>query len=76
MLGKPNRELEEGRELPSTIELLTIRDVAALLKVSVTSVRRLQHGRHIPFIKVGGSVRFTKADIIAYLQKGRIEVIE
>jgi len=47
-----------------------------LLKVSPTSVRRLQQGRHLPFIKVGGSVRFAKDDIVAYLKKGRVEAIK
>ena len=57
------------------IELLTIKDVAGLLKVSVASVRRLQQGRHLPFIKVGGSVRFAKSDIIEYLKKQRVVAI-
>jgi len=59
-----------------TIELLTIKDVAGLLKVSQSSVRRLQQGRHLPFIKVGGNVRFAKDDIVEYLKKGRVEAIK
>ena len=59
----------------STIELLTIAEVAELLKISATSVRRLQQGRNVPFIKVGGSVRFSKADIVSYLEKNRVEAI-
>lgn len=58
------------------IELLTIKDVAELLKVSQSTVRRLQQGRHLPFIKVGGSIRFTKSDIVEYLKKQRIESID
>lgn len=56
-------------------ELLTISEVAALLKISPTGVRRLQQSRQIPFIKVGGSIRFLKSDIFAYLQKMRVESI-
>jgi len=59
----------------STIELLTIKDVAELLKVSQSSVRRLQQGRHLPFIKVGGSIRFAKSDVAEYLEKERVESI-
>jgi len=66
---------ESGHEQNSTIELLTIKDVAELLKVSQSSVRRLQQGRHLPFIKVGGSIRFAKTDIFEYLKKGRVEAI-
>ena len=59
-----------------TIELLTITDVAKLLKISQTSVRRLQQGRHLPFTKVGGSIRFAKDDILDYLKKGRVEALK
>ncbi|OGG51356.1 hypothetical protein A2704_03790 [Candidatus Kaiserbacteria bacterium RIFCSPHIGHO2_01_FULL_54_36b] len=57
------------------IELLTVVEVAALLRISIPSVRRLQQGRHLPFIKVGGSVRFDKSDIVEYLKKERVESI-
>jgi excisionase family DNA binding protein len=56
----------------STIELLTITEVAEVLKISATGVRRLQQARQLPFIKVGGSVRFFKRDIIVYLEKQRV----
>jgi excisionase family DNA binding protein len=59
----------------STIELLTIAQVADFLKLSVPSVRRLQQRRAIPFFKVGGSVRFAKKDIVAYLEKHRVTSI-
>lgn len=58
-----------------SIELLTIPEVAKILKVSASGVRRLQQGRHIPFHKVGGSVRFAKEDIVSYLAKHRVEAI-
>ena len=58
------------------IDLLTTTQTAELLKVSVTSVRRLQQGRHIPFIKVGGSVRFAMCDIESYLGRRRVESID
>lgn len=57
------------------IELLTIGDVAKLLRVSASTVRRLQQGRRLPFIKVGGSIRFAKDDIVEFLKKERIEAI-
>ena len=56
-------------------KLLTIKEVAAFLTISATSVRRLQQERYIPFIKVGGSVRFYRSDIIEFLQKRRVEAI-
>jgi len=60
----------------STIELLTISEAAEFLKISISGMRRLQQERHIPFFKVGGSVRFAKSDIIEYLKERRIESIK
>lgn len=57
-------------------DLLTVSEVAALLKISIPSVRRLQQRRQIPFVKVGGSVRFNTADIAAYLDKRRVSAID
>ena len=57
----------------STIKLLTVAEVADLLKISASGVRRLQQARHLPFIKVGGSVRFSKDDILSYLEKRRVD---
>lgn len=56
-------------------ELLTTAEVAKLLKISVSSVRRLQSARALPFVKVGGSVRFTKGDIASYLARNRVRPI-
>ncbi len=59
----------------STSLLLTIPEVARLLKVSQTSIRRLQLQREIPFIKVGGSVRFSREDVFSYLRRRRVDAI-
>jgi excisionase family DNA binding protein len=61
-------------EISTALELLTIAEVAKLLKISVLSVRRLQQ-RHIPFFKVGGRIRFARSDIVAYLHKRRVHSI-
>jgi len=59
----------------TTLEILTIADVAKLFKISVSGVRRLYQQRLIPFIKIGGSVRFDKSDLMSYLQRARVESI-
>ena len=59
-----------------TSALLTIPEVAEILSVSVTTVRRLQQQRNIPFIKVGGSLRFLQRDVTGYLQKQRVMAVE
>jgi excisionase family DNA binding protein len=58
------------------IALLTVSEVAELLKISISGVRRLQQGRHLPFIKVGGSVRFSESDVMSYLKRRRVESID
>jgi len=59
-----------------TIELLTVAEVAELLKISIPGVRRLQQRRLIAFFKIGGSVRFTKSDITSYLERRRVKTID
>ena len=63
-------------EAGPVLDLLTIVEVAKLLRISVPSVRRLQYQRRIPFFKVGGRIRFAESDIVAYLQKRRVHSIE
>ena len=60
----------------ASADLLTIAEVAKLLKISSQGVRRLQTGRHVPFFKVGGSIRFAKSDIATYLQKCRVKSVD
>jgi excisionase family DNA binding protein len=55
--------------------LLTIADVAEILKISVPTVRRLQQQRKIPFVKVGGSIRFARSDVASYLAARRVRAI-
>ncbi len=55
--------------------LLTIPDVAAILKVSTYTVRRLQQQRKLPFVKIGGSVRFERSDIASYVTARRVRSI-
>jgi excisionase family DNA binding protein len=59
-------------EISTALELLTIPEVARLLRISVPSVRRLQQQRLIPFFKVGGRIRFARSDLVAYLHKRRV----
>lgn len=53
--------------------LLTIDEVAAVLRVSKTSVYRLVDRRKLPFCRVGRGLRFRREDLEAYLQATRVE---
>ncbi len=55
--------------------LLTLDEVAALLRVSKTSVYRLVERRELPFCRVGRSLRFTRQDLDAYLADRRVDSI-
>jgi excisionase family DNA binding protein len=57
------------------VELLTVTEAAEFLRISKTGIRRLQQGRHLPFFKVLGSVRFSKADLLSYLEQARVRPI-
>jgi excisionase family DNA binding protein len=58
------------------LELLTIPEVAEFLKLSIPTIRRLQQQRHIAFVKVGGSIRFTKSDIMLYVETRRVTSVD
>jgi excisionase family DNA binding protein len=62
-------------ESTPTIDLLTIPDAAEVLKISVSGIRRLQQRRRIPFIKVGGSIRFARQDLMSFLDRNRVDAI-
>lgn len=74
--GEPVLPFDNQSTKPSSIELLTIPEVAEILKISVPGVRRLQQARRIPFFKVGGSVRFSMSDIASYLERQRVGSID
>ena len=63
-------------ESDAPIELWTVAELADYLKISITGVRRLQRARELPFIKVGGSVRFFKSDVVSFLSNHRREAID
>ena len=58
-----------------SIELLTPKELAIMLKISKAGVYRLVEKRRIPFHNVTRSVRFDKKDILSFLQQNRIDVI-
>jgi excisionase family DNA binding protein len=56
-------------------ELLTVSELALVLKVEVRFVRRLVAERRIPFVKVGKYVRFCRQDVTDFITSGRVEPI-
>jgi hypothetical protein len=53
---------------PNSLPLLTVQEVAALLRCSVSSLNKWRlSGRGPPFVYVGRRVRYRPADIAAYI---------
>ena len=55
--------------------MLTRDELARYFRISKTGVYRLVEKRQIPFYRVGGSLRFAKNDVMAYLNGKRIESV-
>ena len=49
------------------MRLLTIDDVAGLLKISKSTLYRWVNKREIPFVKLGGKLRFNEDEIKTFV---------
>lgn len=56
--------------------ILTIKEVAVYLKVTERTIYRLAAAKQIPAFKVGGSWRFSRADIDSWIQQQSMEGLE
>ena len=59
-----------------TGEIFTLDDVAAYLKVGKRTVYRLAAAKKIPAFKVGGTWRFSRADIDKWIKQQSMEVVD
>ena len=57
-------------------DILMIKDVAEYLKVTERTIYRLAAAKKIPAFKVGGSWRFSRADIDIWIKQQSMEAIE
>jgi excisionase family DNA binding protein len=57
-------------------DILLIKDVAEYLKVTERTIYRLAAAKKIPAFKVGGSWRFSHADIDIWIKQQSMEAIE
>ena len=62
--------------IPSEGEILTIKQVADYLKVTERTIYRLAGAKKIPAFKVGGTWRFSKADIDAWIKQQSMEGLD
>ena len=52
--------------------LLTPKELARRLRLSLTTVYRLAEQRKIPFYRISGSIRFAEKDVRRFLESGRV----
>lgn len=60
----------------NSYDYLTVGQVAALLNLKISRLRYMVFTKQIPFIKIGASVRFSKAQITDWINSKSIEVGE
>ncbi|MBK8170735.1 MAG: helix-turn-helix domain-containing protein [Sandaracinaceae bacterium] len=57
-------------------ELLTVDEVAALLRTTVKGVYYLVEHRRIPHLKLGRRIRFVRSDVLSWLEQNRVPSLE
>lgn len=56
------------------MRLLTIDDVAGLLKISKSTLYRWVNKREIPFVKLGGKLRFNEDEIKTFVLQNSFNI--
>jgi len=59
----------DNERIPSPDEVLTIRDLAALLKLAEKTVYSMANGGELPAFKIRGQWRVRREDIVVWLQQ-------
>jgi excisionase family DNA binding protein len=57
-------------------EILTIKQVAGYLKVTERTIYRLAAAKKIPAFKVGGTWRFSRADIDSWIKQQSMDALD
>jgi excisionase family DNA binding protein len=57
----------KGAELNDEHDLVTEPELARLLRVSIRTLKRLRQHRVIPFLKIGGTVRYSRQKLMKEL---------
>lgn len=66
--GKPRFSLEQGIQVvQTTVGILTVKEAAELLRVSVTNVYELVLTRQLPAMHVGRQIRIGRRGLVAFL---------
>ena len=70
MMRKPSMSVRQiNAEYSSVPELLTARDLEALLKIDVKTIYSYVQRGLIPYVKIQSNVRFLKTQIIEWIER-------
>ena len=69
----PHRKVTTAMPNPPLPRLFAIDELAIQLGTSVRHLRRPVAGRRIPFVKLGGKLRFDSAEIARWVDQGRVK---
>lgn len=54
------------------MKLFTVEEIAELFQTSTSTIYRWVHKREIPFVKLGGKLRFSQDAIQEYIKKNSV----
>lgn len=58
------------------IDLLTVPEVALLLRLTTKGIYAMVEARRIPFVKVSNRIRFLRSDVVLWLSENRVSASE
>lgn len=56
------------------MKLLTVEEIAELFQTSTSTIYRWVHKREIPFVKLGGKLRFSPDEIQEYIKQNSVSI--
>ena len=60
----------------SSSDLLTVEEVALLLRLTPKGIYAMTSGRRIPFVRISNRVRFRRGEIERWLDESHVDVID
>jgi excisionase family DNA binding protein len=63
----------EPRQRPSPPVLMTISQLAEHLKVDTSGVYKLLRNDHLPYVKIGGDIRFDRHEIDRWIAHRKVK---
>lgn len=74
MSNESNQKPTNSTSPPS--DLLTVREVATMLRLTEKGVYNLVAARRIPYVKISNRVRFLASDVVEWLRRHRVAASE